>query len=323
MQRVTLIAAGVVVGLVGSVADARAQDLACEEPHAACSTTNGDEAFGEDEREVAVLVEPLLRDLRACSIAAGARGVTPAVSLAWDVDGNPVTVKLQVGGYERLPCSAEVFARLARSTRTRAGAFHCSLRCDDGEASMLEAGLRGEDDEAVLARPGDVPPLPEAAPSRPPASPVTPRYGWQTFLADMGSTSLVVAGMATQSAAGIAIGCGAYLVGGPIVHVAHDNTTGALGSLGIRIFVPLATAFLGAAVADVGRHSADTVGVGAGVGLATGLVAATAFDALVLAKEPRDKPPPEPTSRSASRVTAAPAVVVAPGRGDVGVRGTF
>src|SRR5215467_11328850 len=59
-------------------------------------------------------------------------------------------------------------------------------------------------------------------------------YGWQTLLVDGAAIGL---GVATRNAG---VFLGAYALGAPIVHVAHERFGEAAGSLGLRVVMPLA-----------------------------------------------------------------------------------
>lgn len=138
------------------------------------------------------------------------------------------------------------------------------------------------------------------------SAPRTHWYGWQTLLVDGGSVVLLLAGAAP-------VGVVSYVVGAPIVHVAHRQYAPAVGSGLLRLTLPIAFAFLGAEVANAATPSSSgSNGLGAafvGVfgGAFGGIVAASAIDASVFAWEPRARPPGERNeTRSAPSVALVP-----------------
>src|SRR5262249_8789691 len=80
----------------------------------------------------------------------------------------------------------------------------------------------------------------EAAPRIPPGSVAAPSfverrwYGWQTALLDIESTGLAGGGIGGSNDGVFATGIGAYMIGAPIVHVAHKNALEAGISVALR-----------------------------------------------------------------------------------------
>jgi hypothetical protein len=143
-------------------------------------------------------------------------------------------------------------------------------------------------------------------------------YGWQTLTADGISTLLFITGasladrgddtgetLAWASLAGYGFAPG-------ILHFVHENPGRGFASFGIRLGMPLAGAFVGAAAAS-GCNGYECEAGGAGAGFLLGMGGAIAIDAAVLAYDY-----PE-SSRRAARVL--PLVSVAPGRAFVGLAG--
>ena len=143
-------------------------------------------------------------------------------------------------------------------------------------------------------------------------------YGWQTLTADGISTFLVLtaAGLAESDddTAGTLVwaSLAGYEFAPGIVHFAHGNPGRGFASFGIRLGMPLAGAFVGAAAAS-GCDGYECEAVGAGVGFLLGMGGAIAIDAAVLAYDSPD------SSRQVARVL--PLVSVAPGHAYVGLAG--
>jgi hypothetical protein len=304
--------------------EAHADGSACETPQTWCSPTSGYDASEEDQREVAREVTPLLRDLRECSAtAAAASGAAlppvPTVSLRWDLDGNPVSVSLDVSGYERLPCAGEVFAKLSQFHWHRAAAFQCELSCS---TPLEEATL-----DAILHEAGDrelVRPVESLGTPPPPAAPehVT-RYGWQTAAADGLSFMVILAGAGAGSQGVAAAGLVGYVTAAPLVHLGHGNVGSTLGSLGLRVAMPATAAFLSELIAHAGSSNEQVLGTSAALGLMAGMAGASVIDAVVLAKAKEQPGPSGHAPQGSPRVTVAPSITALPNRADVGVRGTF
>jgi hypothetical protein len=143
-------------------------------------------------------------------------------------------------------------------------------------------------------------------------------YGWQTLTADGISTLLFITG-ASLAGRGDETGetlawasLAGYEFAPGVVHFVHENPGRGFASFGIRLGLPLAGAFVGAAAAS-GCSGYECEAGGAGAGFLLGMGGAIAIDAAVLAY---DYPQP---SRRAARVL--PVVSVAPGRTFVGLAG--
>lgn len=155
-----------------------------------------------------------------------------------------------------------------------------------------------------------------AAPSARAATPEKPSrwYGWQTLAADGGAAVLVLSAVSFDQRPGspstaLAFGAlGTYALGGPIIHLVHQNYGRSAASLGMRVGGPILLAVTGAVVACGDDHG-EFCGLGAGLlGASLGVVTAITVDAAVFAYD--DEPEPEaarPTLRlgfSARGVTA-------------------
>jgi hypothetical protein len=143
-------------------------------------------------------------------------------------------------------------------------------------------------------------------------------YGWQTLTADGISTLLFItgaslAGRRDETGESLAwASLAGYEFAPGILHFVHKNPGRGFASFGIRLGMPLAGAFLGAAAAS-GCSGYECEAGGAGAGFLLGMGGAIAIDAAVLAYDY-----PE-SSRRAVRVL--PVVSIAAGRAFVGLTG--
>src|SRR4051794_21271685 len=97
LRRCLLLAAGGV--FVGAAAHAQ-QAPTCASPVTTCEGDSGYYASSEDRDRMQVQVDALLKDLRACLDAAGAKNVSPSIVARFDADGAPVAHKIDAPGYE-------------------------------------------------------------------------------------------------------------------------------------------------------------------------------------------------------------------------------
>ena len=159
------------------------------------------------------------------------------------------------------------------------------------------------------------------------ATATAPRwYGYQTMMVDVSAVLLGFSSVATGAAGGVAA-AGTYVVGTPIVHLAHGNYAAFGISLGMRTGGPLLGGLVGFG-AGMGVGGCDSSNgycavpfAGALVGAVGGMLAAVVVDAAVFAKEPRE---PRTTAKSwDGKPTLAPAILPSPQGGSVGVSGSF
>lgn len=135
-------------------------------------------------------------------------------------------------------------------------------------------------------------------------------YGWQTLLADAGVIALWSAAYAVDEAKHgssspqsydvgtnllVASGVAVYVLGGPAIHWAHGHGRKGLGSLGLRVGLPLGGLIGGVLLGSVACGSSDDefvpcpAVIGA-LGFLGGAVAAPVVDAAVVAREPVTEP---------------------------------
>lgn len=108
-------------------------------------------------------------------------------------------------------------------------------------------------------------------------------------------------------------GTGAMLLGGPIVHWSQGNITKGLGSLALRVSVPVVM-FYGSMIVTQGEYATGALG-----GL-VGLIGVQLFDAFYLAK--RQRHVDGPVAR-ASRTTWSPTFAISSEVKTVGLAGRF
>jgi hypothetical protein len=161
-------------------------------------------------------------------------------------------------------------------------------------------------------------------------------YGWQTLILDGSAATLTVAGL-TQIGAGRDHGLAAgllgtaiplFVLGPPLVHVAHERWGAAAGDFLLRgavATVSTGIAFFSSLQNDAGcppaEHCAGPVPVGTSIAILAALSGVAAVDASVLAREPA-------TDGSVRRLPPqarwSPVVGVTPGGGrSLGIVGTF
>ncbi len=130
-------------------------------------------------------------------------------------------------------------------------------------------------------------------------------YGYQTLATDGASIAtgavIVTAADGNSAVTNLGVGLGAlgYGLGPPIVHLANDRPGAAVGSLGLRLGLPLVGAITGAFAT---KGSDNFIGVF--VGAVVGAVVAIALDASLLAWK-TEASPASPSKASGSLVTFA------------------
>jgi hypothetical protein len=134
-------------------------------------------------------------------------------------------------------------------------------------------------------------------------------YGWQTLAAD--GTSLLVlpiaAGVSQSPALGVVAVAG-YFLAPPFIHGAHGRWSMFAASLGLRVLTPVLGGLLGSAL-DHDCRGDLCIPVGAGIGVAVGVLGAVALDASLLSYETVE---PDPRYRGArtrpTRVMWSPSI---------------
>jgi hypothetical protein len=160
-------------------------------------------------------------------------------------------------------------------------------------------------------------------------SPRSSWYGYQTFSADATAAALTLVAFQTNSGAASWGAIGVYLLGAPAVHAAHGRPLAVVGSLGLRIGVPLLVSALGAATADCSTRVVNDDNCTFGpsiVGLGVGIVMAAIIDSAAIAwSRPSpavpDRPAPSPAPWSIRLL--APSPVPLRGGGGLAFGGLF
>ncbi|MBX3208538.1 MAG: hypothetical protein KF764_26130 [Labilithrix sp.] len=327
---------------VGVLSRDATAEPACTAPKTTCAGHSGYYAPTEDIDRLTAVADPILRDVRTCLDGVGAKHVASVLVIRWDSDGNPVDVKIDVPGYEGLPCVQKAQAKIATLQNPRETAIRCEFGCAPPPPPPKPSAP-----PIVVAPPAPVPTQTQAAPAAPPP-PVAPKpeqpqyekvwYGYQTLIADAASFSLLVGGIAARSGGVTTAGYLGFLLATPIVHMAHGNIGPGFGSIGLRLLVPLIGLGVGAIAGVIigssqGSGAFDRFGNGAN-GAVTGaviggLIAAggcVAIDAggLAYTKERVDDRAVSLTRRRpAPWFTLAPSVDVRRDRASFGVAGQF
>ncbi len=148
---------------------------------------------------------------------------------------------------------------------------------------------------AAIASPTDISPpgMTPAVEPTPAEDAGTKSYWYQTLGADGLAFAFTLAGARGNGDAGVTLGLGTYLLGAPIIHVAHGRPGRAVGSVAMRIGLPFLGAMVGAALEP--KHNCrpgvdsfecgDDEGPSGEVvlGLLLGVVGASLIDATVMA----------------------------------------
>lgn len=163
---------------------------------------------------------------------------------------------------------------------------------------------------AQPAPPDGAPPA-KAAPASEQAEPERESYGWQIAIADVAGTVLLLESDHSRGSANA--GLGVYALGGPIIHLAHDQSGRALASLALRIGLPLASAWVWGhcSSSDDDCDNEGTVAIGVILGAVTAMV----IDATALSHPVKATRPPS--------ATWTPQLAATPQRVSLGVLAQF
>lgn len=152
-------------------------------------------------------------------------------------------------------------------------------------------------------------------------------YGHQTLIADgvagAGLTLAMVTAFAgaTESAAPVLLfgSLGSFALGAPIVHVANGEVGRGLASLGVRLAAPSLGAWVGLEASRNCNPKKEPFNFcafgGLVAGFATGMVSASAIDALLLAWKQTPQDP--------AKASIAPDVSITPNGATIGATGRF
>lgn len=281
VRKVVATATGVLV--LGLAARDAAAQQTCATPKTFCAGHSGYYAASDDVDRLTAVADPILREVRTCLDANGAKHVPAVLVIRWDSEGKAVDVSINAPGYESLGCVQGARAKLAVLQNPHETAIRCELGCTPPAAAKPVPA------PVVVPPPvtKQVPPPPQPAPTPPvvqqppPPKPEQPRYeetwyGYQTITVDALSLGLLVAGTASRSGSLALGGYLGFLLGTPIVHMVHGNIGAGFGSMGLRFLVPLIGMGVGAVAGLIiggtgGSGDLDSFGRGAN-GAISGLV---------------------------------------------------
>jgi hypothetical protein len=150
------------------------------------------------------------------------------------------------------------------------------------------------------------------APASEQAEPERESYGWQIAIADVAATVLLLESDHSRGSANA--GLAVYALGGPIVHLAHDQGGRALASVALRVGLPLASAWLWGGHCSSSDDDCDSEGAVA-IGVILGVVTAMVIDATALSHPVKATKP--------AGATWAPQLTATPQRVALGVLARF
>lgn len=248
--RAALAGAATVTVLGWATPDAAAQQ-ACTNPKTRCAGHSGYYAAAEDIDRLTAVADPILRDVRTCLDAVGAKHVPSALVIRWDSEGKPVDVRIDVPGYESLPCVQKAQAKISTLQNPRETAIRCEYGCPAPPPPKPAPA------PVVVVPPAATQPAPATtapatttttAPAPKPEQPQYEKvwYGYQTLIADGVSFGTLVGGIAAGSGGVTTAGYLGFLFATPIIHMVHRNVGPGFGSIGIRLILPLLSLGVGA-----------------------------------------------------------------------------
>lgn len=314
-------------------APAAAQGV-CKTPKTACIADGGYYAPSDDLARVTGVTEPVFKELRACLDAAGGKHITPAIVIRWDAEGKVAAVKVDVPGYDTLPCVAKASGKLSALQNPHETAMRCEYGCNPPKAAATPPPPPPPPVDPAPAATVAVTAPPPAEPKPAPAPvAMTERqwFGWQTLIADAITMSLFFGGIAAEGDTGgiIALGYLGYIHASPIIHWVHGNVGKGFASFGMRIGMPLVAAGIGAIVGLSTKDNDDDLAgftsaaaFGAVIGAGLGAAGASLIDALALAYT-KPRPIPKDALVTAPKLKLQPMFDVRANRASFGIGGSF
>ena len=125
------------------------------------------------------------------------------------------------------------------------------------------------------------------------AAPPSASYGWQIGLVDGASILLFLSGAGSDNESTGMLGIGGYLLGGPMVHSGHGHHGRALGSLALRVGLPVLLAKVAVGFDNCDPQTVDYCGedelAHRLLGGMIGVLAASSLDWFVLGREEADE----------------------------------
>ncbi len=339
--RVALIGAAALTSVgVTTPRDAFAQQT-CKTPKTTCSGHSGYYAPSDDIDRLTAVADPILRDVRTCLDGVGAKHVASALVIRWDSEGKPVDVRIDVPGYEGLPCVQKAHAKLSTLQNPRETAIRCEFGCPQPPAPKpTPAPVVVTPPAPTTQQPAPVATAPAPAPAPRVEAPQYEKvwYGYQTLIADGLSFGTLVGGIGARSGAVTTGGYLGFLFVTPIIHMVHGNVGPGFGSIGIRFLLPLMSLGVGAIAGliiggtsgdgDFARFANGANGIvnGAVIGGLIGVAGCVAIDAAGFAyKKERvdDRSITRGPRRPQPWFTLAPSLDVQKDRAAFGVAGVF
>jgi len=160
--------------------------------------------------------------------------------------------------------------------------------------AVFASTARAEPPGLVIPVPLDRPLLP-ALTAEAPVAKTTPSYRWQVVAVDVLAVGSLALALRDRSDDWGYVGLATYGLGAPIAHAANGHGGRALGSLGLRVGLPLVAGFIGSKLETAPKCEVSPGGGmafcggtfpsdGVAKGLAVGAIAAMALDAWLIAK---------------------------------------
>jgi hypothetical protein len=187
--------------------------------------------------------------------------------------------------------------------------------------ALLTALALGTPTGRALAAPTPLPPAAVAPTESAPEPEGWVWYGSRLMLADGASLALGFAGAVTSTGPVALTGLGGMVLGAPVVHLVEGQRGRALGSLGLRLVLPIAGGALAAWSEERGNKGGECNCMGGALafvgGMALGMGVAMVVDAAFLGWRY------QPATTRQTSVSVIPSFALAPGGGSVGLAGRF
>jgi hypothetical protein len=245
------VAGAMTLAIVSVLSGDAAAQQACTAPKTRCAGHSGYYAPADDIDRLTAVADPILHDVRTCLDGIGAKHVPSVLIIRWDSEGKPVDVKIDVPGYESLPCVQKAHHKLATLQNPRETAIRCEFGCAPPPTPksapppvVVAPPAPAPAPVSTPVQPTPVQPTP-SQPSPPPGRrPEQPEYekvwyGYQTLIADAASATLFAGGLFSKSGGATLGGYLGFVLATPIVHMVHGNIGPGFGSIGLRLLMPV------------------------------------------------------------------------------------
>jgi len=144
-------------------------------------------------------------------------------------------------------------------------------------------------------------------------------YGYQTLATDVAALGLA---LATDDDAMLFTAIGLYALGAPAVHALHRRPLAAVGSVALRVGLPLVLSAVAAGMADCSKPVVNDENCDFGpriIGLGLGVLTAVLADSIAVAWEPKGPPPSQPRIARPASSFAEVSLSPVPMRGGAGL----